>query len=79
MDKLKPCPFCGGKAKMEQTCCGAESSSSVRLSFWIGCAKCGATAPGANGYININLSDSGELNPWHDDRESAIRAWNRRC
>lgn len=79
MDKLKPCPFCGGVAKVEQTSCGTEPPNSAKLSFRIGCAKCGATAPGASGYISINLSHSGELNPWRDDRESAIKAWNRRA
>lgn len=80
MDKLKPCPFCGGIAKVEQTSHGTEPlNSSVKLSFRIECARCGATAPGASGYICVNLSRSGELNPWHDDRESAIKAWNRRA
>ena len=78
MNELKPCPFCGGKAKIEEISCGTESQNSVRLSFWIHCVKCRATAPGASGHISINLSHSGELNLWHDDRESAIGAWNRR-
>lgn len=78
MYKLKPCPFCGGVAKVEQTSYGTESPNSAKLSFRIECARCGATAPGASGYISVNLSRSGELNPWHDDRESAIKAWNRR-
>lgn len=78
MDKLKTCPFCGGGAKVEQISCGIEAPDSVKLFFRIGCEKCGATAPGASGYISINLSRSGELNPWHDDRKSAIEAWNRR-
>ena len=79
MEKLKPCPFCGNNAKVEQTSYGTESLNSVKLSFRIECAKCGATAPRADGYISINISRSGELNIWHDDRESAVIAWNRRA
>lgn len=76
--KLKPCPFCGGEANVEQTTYGTTDLSSVRLQFAIRCKKCGATAPNANGYIAINLSSNGELNAWHDDRNPAIAAWNRR-
>lgn len=79
MEQLKPCPFCGNDAEVKQTGYGTESLNSVKLSFRIECAKCGATAPGASGYISINLSHSGGLNTWHDDRESAIEAWNRRA
>ena len=78
MDNLESCPFCGGEAKIAQTGYGTLSSNSAKLMFQIRCAKCGATAPGACGYIAINLSVAGELNPWHDDRPSAIEAWNRR-
>jgi Lar family restriction alleviation protein len=79
--ELKPCPFCGGKAKIEQTRCEIMETNrdSVRFNFSIRCRKCGATAPFAYGYIAVNLSATGELNPWHDDRPSAIKAWNRRA
>lgn len=79
MVELKPCPFCGNDAKVEQTGYGTESPNSARLSFRVECVKCGATAPGASGYISINLSRSGGLNIWHDDRESEIKKWNRRA
>ena len=75
--ELKPCPFCGGKAKIEKTSRGTNGDS-CQLSFSIRCVKCGATAPGAYGYISINLAGDGELNLWHDDRSSATEAWNRR-
>lgn len=79
MDELKPCPFCGGKAAMEQTSYGTDPQSSARLSFRINCTKCGATAPGANGYVSVILTCSGYLNALHDDRENAIKKWNRRA
>lgn len=77
--KLKPCPFCGGEASLEQTGFGTTEYCSVRLSFSIRCKKCGASAPNACGYIAINLLSNGELNAWHDDRNPAIAAWNRRA
>lgn len=79
MKNLKPCPFCGSEANIEQTSYGTTDLSSVGLQFAIRCKKCGASAPNANGYISINLSSSGELNVWHDDRVPAIAAWNRRA
>ena len=79
MQNLKPCPFCGGKANIEQTAYGTADLSSVRLQFAIRCKKCGASAPNAYGYITINLSSNGEFNVWHDDRNPATAAWNRRA
>lgn len=78
--ELKHCPFCGGKAKVEQTSCGIMETNrgSAMFNFSIRCRKCKATAPYAYGCIAANLSETGELNVWHDDRPSAIEAWNRR-
>lgn len=76
--ELKPCPFCGGEAIVEQTAYGTADRSSVRLQFAIRCKKCGASAPNAYGHIAMNLSANGEFNIWHDDRNPAIAAWNRR-
>lgn len=79
MNKLKSCPFCGGEAYFKQTACGTVDNSSVKLQFSICCKKCDAHAPNAYGYIAINLSPDGELNIWHNDKNSAIDAWNRRA
>ena len=81
MERLKPCPFCGGGAVIKQT--GIEvmqtNRDSVSFNFRIRCKNCDATAPGAQGYISANLSKDGVLNVWHDDRPSAILSWNRRA
>ena len=78
-EQLKRCPFCGSKAKIEQTAYGTMDNASCKLSFSVRCTECDATAPNANGYIAINLSSDGSLNIWHDDRLKAIDAWNRRA
>ena len=79
MERLKSCPFCGGRARLEQTSFGTiDENSSVRLGFKLKCAKCGASSPKAIGYIALNLDYEGNLNPWHDDRPEAIEDWNRR-
>lgn len=64
-DKLKPCPFCGGKAELVM-CDNGEipqirCSSCLALMGW----HCGCTS-----------ALKGQLN--FDTKEEAITAWNRR-
>lgn len=79
MYELKTCPFCGGYAEFQQTAYGTTEGNSVKLSFQVICKKCDATAPKSYGSVNINFSSDGLLNIWHDDREQAVKEWNRRA
>ena len=78
MSDLKPCPFCGGKAVFEQSECGRAERSSVVIRFSVRCGKCGTSAATSYGNIFINLSKTGDLNVWCDEREKAVSSWNRR-
>lgn len=82
--EFERCPWCGSLARFIQTSFGACPPVSIdhgsfKLSFTIKCSRCGASAPGSSGFIAMNLLDSGELNIWHDDRQKAANAWNKRA
>lgn len=49
-DKLKPCPFCGGKAEYHENCIDVEFGSE----FWIRCTQCGCSF------------QTGDVNDTHD-------------
>ncbi len=49
--ELKPCPFCGGEAKVENF----EPWESL---YWVGCKKCGSTG-------ERSKSLAGAINAWN--------------
>ena len=67
MAELKPCPFCGGKAKRKfgkYNLLGAYGTQNEdRQWFGVSCSKCGVEQPKRK----------------YDTRESATEAWNRRA
>lgn len=77
MEKLKPCPFCGGRAAFV-TKHNISSHTSVGFSFAVQCVECDATLPSATGTLTLDLSDSGVIVPIDDGRGKAIFEWNRR-
>jgi Lar family restriction alleviation protein len=78
MDKLKPCPFCGGKAVF-MTKQNNSSHTCVSFSFAIECSKCHTRPPKASDNVAFGLSSTGEIVTIDDGREKAIEAWNRRA
>lgn len=77
MDKLKPCPFCGGDAIFFRKAY-AVSNSTRGWVFTVCCKKCGVELPKTNYVIEVNLGDSGEIKIATDERQQAAEAWNRR-
>lgn len=77
MDELKPCPFCGGKAKFLVKC-HSERVISRGWNFGIYCTKCDVTSPKTDYNLEVQLDSSGEIKISVDERPLAIEAWNRR-
>ena len=61
---LKPCPFCGGEAKVYM------EHKKIGLTLWAECRECGAKTVG---YCPKN-----DLESFERCKELAIEAWNRR-
>lgn len=79
MAELKPCPFCGGKAKFLITL-HMERGLTRGYTFGIYCTKCGITTPNTNYSMEFEMStDDGELKVTADERPQAVEAWNRRA
>lgn len=74
--KLKPCPFCGGKA-VYMTKSNASDHYCVGFNFEVECEDCGMSLPGRY-KIKFSLSENGELNVLNDERPIAAEKWNRR-
>ena len=77
-NKLKPCPFCGGEAKLSKVCDGYRTSPATILSqFQVICTNGCCITPS---YISYIFQDeSGEVIVRENGAEKAIEAWNRRA
>lgn len=76
MEKLKPCPFCGGKA-IFNVIENDSTHHSVGFLCEIVCEDCGMTLP-VKCNVDFSLKEDGEINILNDGRPEAIEAWNRR-
>lgn len=67
MEELKPCPFCGGKAKLYS---GWDNGKELRKSYWaiVKCTQCGI--------VGKNCHNKG---PIEDIELLTIESWNRRA
>lgn len=83
MYNLKPCPFCGGEAKMQMTSyihiksTGGEEL--VGRTVDIKCGNCGARSGDRNKYrVLTQIDDNGNVAYKEDGRKKAAEEWNRR-
>lgn len=74
--KLKPCPFCGGKAHFIATSSGSQFDIR-KISFQVECIKCRVSIPRYY-KLELHLAESGEIEITVDERNDAVEDWNKR-
>jgi Lar family restriction alleviation protein len=69
-EKLKPCPFCGKEVAVFTTCKEEEDCAKFEVCEDVGylCIVC-----------DFNKGGCGASGGYHETREEAIDAWNRRA
>lgn len=76
MEPLKPCPFCGGEARMVCTSTVHENELLSKI-FIIMCDKCGLRSP--NPFrVFVRIADDGASMYDDSERDKAVEVWNRR-
>ena len=79
-NELKPCPFCGGKAKFTVKQC-IESTLFAGFEFVIQCSKCKVEYPKLF-RVSLTMSDAGEIKELVGTEGAikyAVEEWNRRA
>ena len=62
-DELKPCPFCGGQARLKK-------HYKLEQTWYVQCHKCGIRTP--------NSTQTPYQN-WAEARDYPVKMWNRRA
>lgn len=78
MIELKPCPFCGRNAIFSVRETDRVSRLLYGTAFVVQCKSCRTSVSDKYYHIGITLSENGEIKIVTDEREKAIKAWNRR-
>ena len=76
MTELRNCPFCGGKAYFNLI--SMERQAGVQsFEYEIKCKECSMKIP-QTFYTSFSFYANGEIKVTLDEREKAIKAWNKR-
>lgn len=76
IDKLKPCPFCGGDARVYKTSTH-YSAESWGDNWKVACNECNMGSMHEYS-TEVYRNKHGEVTIEHDGKKEAIEAWNRR-
>lgn len=74
--KLRPCPFCGGKAVFKFQKIGSANALLV-ADILVGCSECKLRLPGRYSLV-VKENGDGEISIT-SDQQKAVDAWNRRA
>ena len=75
MDKLKPCPFCGGEATIKHFSSGHNGNGMFTASYKVGCNKCKIDFIHTSEFKLVDGQPKFIVNGF----DEAIEAWNRRA
>lgn len=75
-ENLRACPFCGGKAYFKKITEGTRGDIKT-FSFETACAECGIVSPKIY-KMEIDFDRQGGLEMVLDERDEAVKDWNRR-
>ena len=76
MIELKPCPFCGGNARVKRMSCEWKNAH-IADEFVVKCTECGARLPSFRS--DIWTDDAGVVHIDANGAVDAMEAWNRRA
>ena len=83
--ELKPCPFCGGKAKVKRyflddpRVCRRGENFFLEQNFCIACESCKFETPEFAVSIGINQHDLSLTSTLEQEAKSIVDRWNRRA